>query len=81
MLLIVGGAAARWRFGERGRALAFALEAITSAGWLTIILFVVEPLVPGNVLGVVILVVLALGVLAVPVVMRHRTRHDDRRHP
>ncbi len=79
VLLIVGGAGARWRFGGRHGVLSFVLEMITFAGWLLIVLFVIKPLVPGNILGVVILVALTLGVLAVPVVTGYRTRQGGRR--
>ncbi len=72
LLLVVGGIAVRRHLGERGNKVAFPLEVIVFAGWMLVVFFLIKPLVPRDVLGTVILVVLALSVLAVPVVVWRR---------
>ncbi|MFK0251471.1 hypothetical protein ACIQUM_42795 [Amycolatopsis azurea] len=49
-------------------------ETVAMAGWLLIVMFVIKPLVPGNVLGIVILILIALCVLAVPLYARYKER-------
>ncbi|WP_410652260.1 hypothetical protein [Amycolatopsis sp. cmx-4-54] len=54
----------------------FVLEIGTQAGWMLVIVFVIKPLVPANILGTIILVVIVLCVLAVPLVtLSTRKRH------
>lgn len=70
--MVVGGMVARPASDRKWRS--FVVEIVSLAGWMLVLLFVVKPLVPANVLGITILVVLVLCVLAVPLVARHKRR-------
>lgn len=67
-VMVVGGLLMRRPSDRKWRS--FAVGIVTSAGWMLVALFVIAPLVPANVLGITILIVIVLGVLAVPLIVR-----------
>ncbi|MEV7552937.1 hypothetical protein AB0N89_25280 [Amycolatopsis sp. NPDC089917] len=73
-VVVVGGVLLQSSSDRKWRS--FIGEAVTIAGWLLIVMFVIKPLVPGNVLGIVILVLIVLCVLAVPVYARYKARRQ-----
>lgn len=78
--LVVLGVSVRPRV--RGRWRSFVLEIVTLAGWTLVVVFLIRPLVPANVLGIAILVVIALCVLAVPLIARRKAgREGSRERP
>ncbi|MEU3764825.1 hypothetical protein AB0E55_07140 [Amycolatopsis keratiniphila] len=68
-LLVRSSTDRKWR--------SFVVEIVTLAGWTLVVMFVIKPLVPANVLGVTILVVIVLGVLAVPLIARRKRRRHE----
>ncbi|KFU82104.1 hypothetical protein SAMN04489729_1619 [Amycolatopsis lurida] len=72
-VMVVGGLLVR-RPSDRSRR-SFVVEIVTLAGWMLVVMFVIKPLVPANLLGIAILVVIVLGVLAVPLITRRKGVH------
>lgn len=68
--MIVGGMLVRQPADRKWRL--FALESVMLAGWMLVVVFLIKPLVPANILGIAILVVIALAVLAVPLFARRK---------
>ncbi|WP_235096664.1 hypothetical protein [Amycolatopsis decaplanina] len=80
MALVVGGILLRPSADRKWRS--FVLEIFTLAGWMLVAMSVIKPLVPANVLGITILVVIVLCVMAVPLAARRMGRQrESRRRP